>query len=84
MLSDLPAALRVIADGMKVGDISSPLAGDEGVKLYMLCGKREGVKAVVDKERARGVVYQQRMELEAQKYMRNLRRDAFIEIRNPS
>ncbi|MDX2072799.1 MAG: peptidylprolyl isomerase [Alphaproteobacteria bacterium] len=81
MLADLPAALRVIADGMKVGDISSPLLNDDGVKLYMLCGKREGVNAPVDNERARAVVYQQRIELEAQKYMRNLRRDAFIEIR---
>lgn len=81
MLSDLPAALRVIADGMKVGDVSSPVASDEGIKLYMLCSKREGVTAVVDKDRARAVVYQQRMELEAQKYMRNLRRDTFIEIR---
>ena len=81
MLADLPAALRVIADGMKVGDVSSPLASDEGVKLYMLCGKREGVSATVDADRAKGAVYQQRMELEAQKYMRNLRRDAFIEIR---
>lgn len=81
MLAELPAALRVIAEGMKEGDISSPLASDEGIKLYMLCGKREGVDAPVDRERARSVVYQQRMELEAQKYMRNLRRDGFIEIR---
>lgn len=82
MLAALPAALRVIADGMKVGEVSSPLASDEGVKLYMLCGKREGVAETVDAERAKAVVYQQRMELEAQKYMRNLRRDAFIEVRN--
>ena len=81
MLADLPAALRVIADGMKVGDVSSPLMSDDGVRLYMLCGKREGVTATVDAGRAKAAVYQQRMELEAQKYMRNLRRDAFIEIR---
>ncbi len=81
MLSDLPAALRVIADGMKVGDISSPLADADGIKLFMLCGKREGVSVTVDANRAKAAVYQQRMELEAQKYMRNLRRDGFIEIR---
>ena len=81
MLSDLPAALRVIADGMKPGDVSSPLMDEDGIKLYMLCGKREGVVAVVDTARAKAATYQQRMELEAQKYMRNLRRDAFIDIR---
>lgn len=81
MQTDLPAALRVIASGMKVGEISSPLASDDGIRLYMLCGKREGVTATVDADRAKAAVYQQRMELEAQKYMRNLRRDAFIEVR---
>ena len=81
MLSDLPPALRVIAEGMKEGDISTPLASDEGIKLFMLCGKREGVVVSIDRDRAKNVVYQSRMELEAQKYMRNLRRDAFVEIR---
>lgn len=81
MLADMPPALRVIADGMKVGDISSPLASDDGIKLYMLCGKRDGVTAPVDAERAKAAVYQQRMELEAQRYMRNLRRDGFVEVR---
>lgn len=82
MLADLPAALRVIASGMKVGEVSSPLASDDGIRLYMLCGKREGVTAPVDENRARGALFQQRMELEAQKYMRNLRRDSFIEVRS--
>jgi peptidyl-prolyl cis-trans isomerase SurA len=82
MLDDLSPALKVIAEGMKVGDVSSPLATDEGISLYMLCGKREGVEAPVDKGRAKAAVFQNRMELEAQKYMRNLRRDAFIEVKS--
>ncbi len=81
MITDLPAALGVIAGGMNVGDISAPIVTEDKISLYMLCAKREAVKAVVTDERARAAVYQQRMELEAQKYMRNLRRDSFIEIR---
>lgn len=81
MYSDLTPALRVLADGLRQEEISTPFASDEGVKLYQLCGKREGVVAPVDRERARQAVYANHMELEAQRYMRNLRRDAFIEIR---
>jgi len=81
MLVDLPAGLRVIAESLKPSEISTPLASEEGIHLYQLCSKREGVSAPVDNERAKAAVYQQRMELEAQKYMRNLRRDAFIDVR---
>lgn len=81
MLAELPAALRVVADGMKEGEVSSPLASEEGIHIYMLCGRKDGVNAPVSEDRARAALYQQRMELEAQKYMRNLRRDAFIDIR---
>ena len=81
MKEDLPPALKVIADGLKLEEMSTPFASDEGVKLYQLCGKNEGVDAPVDRDRAKNAVYGQRMELEAQRYMRNLRRDAFIEVR---
>lgn len=82
VLSELPNALRIIAENLKVGDISTPFASSEGIRLYMLCDKKAIAEKPVDIERVRSVIYQQKMELEAQKYMRNLRRDGFVEIRN--
>ena len=80
-LSDLPPALRALADSLKVGEISTPFASAEGIRLYMLCGRKEGVAKSVDRERIGDRLFAEKMELEAQKYMRNLRREAFIEVR---
>ena len=40
-LADLPPALKIIAENLKVGDISTPFASREGIRLYMLCSKKE-------------------------------------------
>lgn len=81
-LSDLPPALKIIAEGLKVGEISTPFASDEGIRLYMLCDKKETSGAPTpDRDRIYAMLMQQKMELEAQKYLRNLRRETFIEVR---
>lgn len=83
LLSQLPPALKIIAEGLKIGDISTPFASAEGIRLYMLCDKKEAQAKAPDREQVSTVLLQQKMALEAQKYLRNLRRDAFIEIREP-
>lgn len=80
-LSELTPAVRAIVDGLKVGAISAPFATDAGIQLYMLCGRGEAPPAALDTDRVRNVIYQQKMELEAQRYLRNLRRDAYVEVR---
>lgn len=80
-LSDLSPAVKVIVQGLAVGGISTPFASSEGIRLFMLCDKKQASSSEPDKERIFAQLMKQRMELEAQKYMRNLRRDAFIEIR---
>lgn len=79
-MSELPPAVKVIAEGLKIGDISQPFASTEGIRLYMLCNKRDSDE-VLDRERIVAVLYQQKMELEAQKYMRDLRREVFTDVR---
>jgi peptidyl-prolyl cis-trans isomerase SurA len=80
-LSDLPPAIRTIAETLHTGDISTPFASNEGIRLYMLCDKKENMAKTPDHEQVFHVLLQQKMELEAQKYLRNLRREGFIEIR---
>ena len=81
-MSALPAGVRAIVEGLKSGEISTPFASSEGIRLYMLCEKQEKSSAtMVDSERIRNQLYQQKLELEAQKYLRNLRRDTFIELK---
>ncbi len=81
MVSNLPTAVRTIAMGLKVGEISTPFASSQGIRLYMLCDRKDTSSAIAATERVRTQLFQQKLELEAQKYMRNLRKETFIEIR---
>jgi len=81
-LSELPAGVKAIVENLKVGDISTPFASYEGIRLYMLCDKKEVDAKPVDRDAITNMLYQQKMALESQKYLRDLRREAFIDIRN--
>lgn len=80
-MSELTPAVRAIVDTLKLGDISQPFASEEGIRLYMLCSRNAAPALVLDEGRVRDVIYREKLELEAQKYMRNLRRDVYIEVR---
>ncbi|MDX1975059.1 MAG: peptidylprolyl isomerase [Rickettsiales bacterium] len=80
-LSDLAPAIVTIVKDLKIGDISQPYASAEGVRLFMVCDRKEVPLSVKERARVSQAIYQQKLELEAQKYLRALRRDMFIEIR---
>jgi len=80
-LSELTPAVRTIVNTLKVGDISSPFATEDGIRLYMLCSRAAAPVLALDTDRVREVLFREKMELEAQKYLRNLRRDAYVEVR---
>ncbi len=80
LMSDLPPAVKVIAENLKVGDISTPFASNEGIRLYMLCEKKEGT-GKLDRDRVVAMLFQQKMELESQKHLRDLRRDVYTNVR---
>ncbi len=81
MLSEMQPALKELTDNLKQGEISSPMATYEGIRLYMLCGRKATDTKLVNKDVVYGMLIQQKMDLEAQKYMRNLRRETFIDVR---
>jgi len=78
----LSEALRAILSSLQPGQISAPYATDRGIELYMLCDRRDQAPAeLVELTQVKNIMLAERLELEAQKLMRNLRRDTFIEIR---
>jgi peptidyl-prolyl cis-trans isomerase SurA len=72
-MSELPSAIRTIADNLTVGGISPPFASSED--------KSNIAAANIDRDQVYQVLMGQKLQLEAQKYLRNLRRENFIEIR---
>jgi len=81
ILQEMPAALRTIAESLAVGEVSQPFASAEGIRLFMLCEKTEIAPVLAEREKVYSLLFQEKLELEAQKLMRNLRRDVFIEVR---
>lgn len=81
VMTELPPAIKIIAENLKVGDISTPFASYEGIRLYMLCGKKETDAKPINRDEVYQMLMQQKMELEAQKYLRNLRREVFVDVR---
>lgn len=79
--ASMPDALRDIVGTLQVGGVSQPYASYEGIRLFMLCERVDTPAPLADREETYQRVMQQKLELEAQKYLRTLKRDAYIEIR---
>lgn len=76
-----PELRGIIAD-LGVTETSKPLMTETAVRMFMLC---ERIDATVDNlppaDEIRRQLFNEKIELEAQKHLRNLKRDAFIEIK---
>lgn len=84
---EMPEKLRDLLMMMKVGGVSQPVVTPEGIRLFMLCERVELPSAptpehgISSANETRQAIFAQKLELEAQKYMRDLRREAFVENR---
>ncbi len=81
-MRDLPNALQHLMIPMQVGQATQPFGSlEEGVRVLVICGRDE----VDPPAPSYDTVYNQKMEerinLRAQRYLRDLRRDAVIEFR---
>jgi peptidyl-prolyl cis-trans isomerase SurA len=67
---------------MQDGDIAGPVRAAGGYYILQLRGQRSiSPDAAPEREEVRRVLLNQRLELLARRYLRDLRRDAFVEIR---
>jgi peptidyl-prolyl cis-trans isomerase SurA len=80
-VTDLPAYARQQSDNLNVGEVGEPFATPEGIRFYILCEKVEMPVEVIADDNLRDRLFREKLELEASKFMRELRRDTFIEIR---
>ncbi len=85
LTSNLPPALTNVLSSLSVGSTSQPIATPQGIRIFTLCERTElppvKIAPEVAAETARQAIYEEKLQLEAQKFLRNLRREAFIEIR---
>ncbi len=86
-VSDLPTILAEAVRDLPAGEVSTPLQGPGGVHLLMVCERRGGekIEAEVASEEDRQKITRQlereRLDRLARRYLRDLRKQAFIDVR---
>jgi peptidyl-prolyl cis-trans isomerase SurA len=75
--------MRTIVLGLEVGQTSPPIVQKNGVGVIMMCEKAAPSSAptVLSREEIGETLMRQRLETLARRYMRDLRRTAFVDVR---
>jgi peptidyl-prolyl cis-trans isomerase SurA len=90
LLTRLPEKVQTIVNALTVGQVSDPFASEMGIQVFILCERIDlpdmampetTSTADIPEDQIRARLFNEKLELEAQKYLRNLRREAFIEVR---
>jgi peptidyl-prolyl cis-trans isomerase SurA len=80
-VGDLHPAFREAVLSLPVGQVSVPLDGPAGVHLLMVCDRREPGGAMPQREQIAERLERERVERLARRYLRDLRKEAFVEVR---
>lgn len=81
-LMNMAPDIRAMLEPMRVTQITEPFATPDGIHLLMLCERIDMPAPLPNAEEVKQVLFQEKMDLEAEKYLRTLRREAFIDIRS--
>lgn len=78
-MGDLPESFRQAVAPLEINQTSEPVRASRAVHIFTLCAKQEA--AGLNRNEVRQNILTRRAELMAQRYIRELRRDATIEFR---
>lgn len=78
-IGDLPPAIGQAVLALEPGSASAPLRGPAGIHVLMVCERRGG--ATVEEEEIAARLEQERLDRLARRYLRDLRKQAFVEVR---
>ena len=81
-LRELPPALQEIMLPLQVGQATRPFGSiEEGVRTLVICGRDEADPTAPTFDQVMNQITEDRVNLRARRYLRDLRRDAVIEFR---
>ena len=81
-MRDLPPALQQLMLPMQVGQATQPFGSlTEGVRVLVICGRDESDPSAPSYDQVYNQLNEERVNSRAQRYLRDLRRDAVIEFR---
>jgi peptidyl-prolyl cis-trans isomerase SurA len=83
-LAQLNGEVREALAGLEKGDVSKPFRSSDGYHILKLIKKQvkdNNIITEAEKDKVRQNLFMQKLELEAKKYMRDLRRAIFVETK---
>ncbi len=80
-IEEIPPPLRRIVAGLPAGKVSQPIRTPDTIQLIMVCSRKAGKIALPSREAVERRLLDARLDLLAQRYLRDLRRAAFVDIR---
>jgi peptidyl-prolyl cis-trans isomerase SurA len=80
-IGELPADLRATVHKLKVAEASPPVPLRGGIGVLMVCDRQASPSALPSRDKVAETLAQGKFETLAQRYLRDLRRQAFIDIR---
>lgn len=78
---DVQPQLQAMLGNLRVGDVSDPYATPEGIHIVQLCERIEMPRELPNANAVREKIFREKIEIEANKRLRDLRREALIEVR---
>ena len=79
-VGDLAGDIRPLAVSLEIGKASAPVDLKNGIAVFMVC-KREDGSNLPKPEEIRARIAMQRLNLRTRRYLRDLRRAAFLDVR---
>lgn len=80
-VSDLAEPLAKTVMRLDSNQLSPPLRTQEGIALFMVCERDAAPEALPEREQIRAQLAREKLDLLARRYLRDLRRAAFLDIR---
>lgn len=80
-VGDMAAALRRVVLDLKVGQASRPLQGDGNLRIIMVCERKDPPSNLPNRLDIQRMLAEQKIEVQARRFLRDLRQTAFVDIR---
>lgn len=80
-VADTPAQFREALVALDVGEPSDPIRTDDGVHVLMICDREQPEVPEPDRRTIENSIGQARLSMLARRYLRDLRRDAVVDVR---
>jgi len=79
--SQIAPEMRKVIDAMPVGQVSQPIVQKNGVGVIMVCGKTAGSTGGLSRDDVAETILRQRFDTLSRRYLRDLRRTAYVDVR---